>query len=58
MKGWVLATDFKENLLNSSVAQLTHRMKTKEKAAESWSSNSEWLVALTISVQLEVVRKL
>lgn len=50
-----MATDFKGNLLNS-VAQLTHRMKTSEKAAERWSS--EWLVALTINVQLEVVRKL
>lgn len=33
-------------------------MKIREKVAERWSSNSEWLVALTINVQLEVVRKL
>lgn len=53
-----MAPDFKGHLLNSSVAHLTHRMKIREKVAERWSSNSEWLVALTINVQLEVVRKL
>ena len=33
-------------------------MKTREKAAERWSSNSQWLVALAVYVQLKVVRKL